>query len=47
MLLAICVIMFAWLVEMPLWLSIVATVFGGITLFCKLINLGMDVNKRD
>ena len=39
MLLAICLILIAWIVEMPLWLSIVVTVVSGISLFSKLISL--------
>lgn len=35
--LAILLILMAWFVPMPLWLSVITTVFSGLTLIAKLI----------
>lgn len=45
MFIAINLILIAWIVEMPLWLSILTTVFSGLSIIGKLIKIGIDLSK--
>lgn len=45
MLIATILILIAWFVEMPLWLSIICTVFGGVTIVKRLIGIGFTIGK--
>ncbi len=46
MLLAICLILIAWIVEMPLWLSLLTTVLSGITVIVKIAGAVMNAMKK-
>jgi hypothetical protein len=43
MLVGIVLILMAWFVEMPLWLSILTTVSGGLKIIVSLINFGIKL----
>lgn len=43
----ILLIMIAWVVEMPLWLSIVITVFSALHIGYDMIDLTVNVNFKD
>lgn len=43
---ALCLILIAWVVEMPLWLSIVVTILSGVTIFVKLGNVVTEALKN-
>lgn len=45
--LALAVLLLAWFVETPLWVSIVVTVLAVITGIIKLVNTGLDILKDD
>lgn len=38
----ILMILMAWFVEMPLWLSIVTTVFSGLGIIAKIVQLASE-----
>jgi len=38
MLLGLLIILMAWFIEMPLWLSIVATIIGGLKIIYELVD---------
>lgn len=42
MLIAACLIMMSWTIQIPLWVSIVTTVSCGLHIIAKLIKLGID-----
>lgn len=46
MLLDILVIFFAWFIDMPLWLSILATCFGVLWLVVDLVKIGIKIQKK-
>lgn len=46
MLLSVLVILFAWFIEMPLWLSILSTCFGALWLVVDLVKIGIKLQKK-
>ena len=44
---AIFIILLCWFIEMPLWLSIVGTVFAGLHIICGLINRVITAVKEE
>lgn len=45
MLVAILLIIFAWVIEMPIWLSVLTTVIGGILFIARVITFAIKVAK--
>ncbi len=43
---AIIFILFAWFIEMPLWLSIATTCVGAFMLIVNLVQIGIKIQKN-
>ncbi len=43
---AIIFILFAWFIEMPLWLSIITTCVGAFVLTVDLVKIGIKIQKN-
>lgn len=46
MLVSILFILFAWFIEMPLWLSIMTTCVGALALIVDFVKIGMKLQKE-
>lgn len=45
MLAGIMFILLAWFVEMPFWLSMISTIYGGLRVIVSLVKFGITLNE--